>query len=85
MISLGQVDEPVYAAGTGVKLAEIARQGLEEAKRKNMDVVIVDTAGRLQIDKTMMDELKEVKRALNPTEVLLGVDTMTGQEAAACS
>ncbi|KAF5953470.1 hypothetical protein HYC85_006326 [Camellia sinensis] len=45
---LGQVDVPVYAAGTGVKPAEIARQGLEEAKRKNMDVVIVDTAGRLQ-------------------------------------
>ncbi|XP_028092026.1 uncharacterized protein LOC114292306 [Camellia sinensis] len=43
-----QVDVPVYAAGTGVKPAEIARQGLEEAKRKNMDVVIVDTAGRLQ-------------------------------------
>ncbi|CAL5339269.1 unnamed protein product [Camellia sinensis] len=79
---MAAVDEPVYAAGTGVKPAEIARQGLEEAKRKNMDVVIVDTAGRLQIDKTMMDELKEVKRALNPTEVLLGVDTMTGQEAA---
>ena len=49
MISLGQVDVPVYAAGTGVKPAEIARQGLEEAKRKNMDVVIVDTAGRLQV------------------------------------
>ncbi|CAL5340840.1 unnamed protein product [Camellia sinensis] len=48
-----------------------------------MDVVIVDTAGRLQIDKTMMDELKEVKRALNPTEVLLVVDAMTGQEAVA--
>ncbi|CAL5374743.1 unnamed protein product [Camellia sinensis] len=43
-----KVDVPVYAAGTGVKPAEIARQGLEEAKRKNMDVVIVDTAGRLQ-------------------------------------
>ncbi|CAL5419694.1 unnamed protein product [Camellia sinensis] len=84
LVILGeQVDVPVYAAGTGVKPAEIARQGLEEAKRKNMDVVIVDTAGRLQIDKTMMDELKEVKRALNPTEVLLVVDAMTGQEAAA--
>ncbi|KAI8020626.1 hypothetical protein LOK49_LG04G00170 [Camellia lanceoleosa] len=47
-----------------------------------MDVVIVDTAGRLQIDKTMIDELKEVKRALNPTEVLLVVDAMNGQEAA---
>ncbi|XP_075078567.1 signal recognition particle subunit SRP54, chloroplastic isoform X1 [Nicotiana tabacum] len=84
LVILGeQVDVPVYAAGTDVKPAEIARQGLEEAKRKNVDVVIMDTAGRLQIDKAMMDELKEVKRVLNPTEVLLVVDAMTGQEAAA--
>ncbi|KAL6998044.1 signal-recognition-particle GTPase [Sarracenia purpurea var. burkii] len=84
LVILGeQVDVPVYTAGTGVKPADIARQGLEDAKRKNIDVVIVDTAGRLQIDKTMMDELKEVKRAINPTEVLLVVDAMTGQEAAA--
>ncbi|XP_020212976.1 signal recognition particle 54 kDa protein, chloroplastic [Cajanus cajan] len=78
-----QVDVAVYTAGTDVKPSEIAKQGLEEAKKKKIDVVIVDTAGRLQIDKTMMDELKEVKRALNPTEVLLVVDAMTGQEAAA--
>ncbi|KAK2985991.1 hypothetical protein RJ640_026463, partial [Escallonia rubra] len=77
-----QVDVPVYTAGTEVKPAQIARQGLEEAKKKNVDVVIMDTAGRLQIDKAMMDELKEVKRVLNPTEVLLVVDAMTGQEAA---
>ncbi|KAE9445780.1 hypothetical protein C3L33_22318, partial [Rhododendron williamsianum] len=82
VISLGQVDVPVYTAGTGVKPAEIAKQGLQEAKKKNIDVVIMDTAGRLQIDKTMMDELKEVKQELNPTEVLLVVDAMTGQEAA---
>ncbi|XP_059668705.1 signal recognition particle subunit SRP54, chloroplastic isoform X2 [Cornus florida] len=84
LVILGeQVNVPVYTAGAGVKPAEIARQGLEEAKRKNMDVVIMDTAGRLQIDKAMMDELKEVKQALKPTEVLLVVDAMTGQEAAA--
>ncbi|KAL5545821.1 hypothetical protein UlMin_005508 [Ulmus minor] len=84
LVILGeQVKVPVYTAGTDVKPSEIAKQGLEEAKRKNMDVVIVDTAGRLQIDKAMMDELKDVKRALNPTEVLLVVDAMTGQEAAA--
>ncbi|KAJ7971571.1 Signal recognition particle 54 kDa protein [Quillaja saponaria] len=84
LVILGQqVDVPVYAAGTDVKPSEIARQGLEEAIKNNIDVVIVDTAGRLQIDKAMMDELKEVKRALNPTEVLLVVDAMTGQEAAA--
>ncbi|XP_057438122.1 signal recognition particle subunit SRP54, chloroplastic [Lotus japonicus] len=78
-----QVGVPVYTAGTDVKPSEIARQGLEEAKKKKIDVVIVDTAGRLQIDKAMMDELKEVKKSLNPTEVLLVVDAMTGQEAAA--
>ncbi|CAN4121341.1 unnamed protein product [Withania somnifera] len=84
LVILGeQVDVPVYAVGTDVKPAEIARQGLQEAKKKNVDVVIMDTAGRLQIDKAMMDELKEVKQVLNPTEVLLVVDAMTGQEAAA--
>ncbi|OMO68343.1 hypothetical protein COLO4_29709 [Corchorus olitorius] len=70
-------------AGTEVKPSDIARQGLEEAKKKKIDVVIMDTAGRLQIDKAMMDELKEVKKVLKPTEVLLVVDAMTGQEAAA--
>lgn len=78
-----QVDVPVYTAGTDVKPSDIAKQGFEEAKKKKIDVVIVDTAGRLQIDKAMMDELKDVKRVLNPTEVLLVVDAMTGQEAAA--
>ncbi|KAK6126454.1 hypothetical protein DH2020_039790 [Rehmannia glutinosa] len=84
LVILGEhVGVPVYAAGTAIKPAEIARQGLQEARKKNVDVVIMDTAGRLQIDKAMMDELKEVKRVLNPTEVLLVVDAMTGQEAAA--
>ncbi|KAL7092241.1 hypothetical protein ACP275_12G153600 [Erythranthe tilingii] len=84
LVILGeQVGVPVYAAGNAIKPAEIAKQGLQEAKKKNVDVVIMDTAGRLQIDKTLMDELKDVKRVLNPTEVLLVVDAMTGQEAAA--
>jgi signal recognition particle subunit SRP54 len=84
LVILGkQVEVPVYEAGTKVTPMEIAKQGLEEAKKKDMDVVIVDTAGRLQVDKSMMDELKQVKRAMNPTEVLLVVDAMTGQEAAA--
>ncbi|MBA0721854.1 hypothetical protein Golax_009358, partial [Gossypium laxum] len=84
LVILGeQVGVPVYTAGTEVKPSEIAKQGLEEAKKKKIDVVIMDTAGRLQIDKGMMDELKEVKKVLNPTEVLLVVDAMTGQEAAA--
>ncbi|XP_050228132.1 signal recognition particle subunit SRP54, chloroplastic [Mercurialis annua] len=84
LVILGErVGVPVYSEGTEVKPSEIAKRGLEEAKKKNIDVVIVDTAGRLQIDKGMMDELKQVKRVLNPTEVLLVVDAMTGQEAAA--
>ncbi|MBA0746832.1 hypothetical protein Gogos_009315, partial [Gossypium gossypioides] len=84
LVILGeQVGVPVYTAGTEVKPSKIAKQGLEEAKKKKIDVVIMDTAGRLQIDKGMMDELKEVKKVLNPTEVLLVVDAMTGQEAAA--
>ncbi|GMI96670.1 54 CHLOROPLAST PROTEIN, chloroplast signal recognition particle 54 kDa subunit [Hibiscus trionum] len=84
LVILGeQVGVPVYTAGTEVKPSEIAKQGLEDSKKKKIDVVIMDTAGRLQIDKGMMDELKEVKKVLNPTEVLLVVDAMTGQEAAA--
>ncbi|XP_074311807.1 signal recognition particle subunit SRP54, chloroplastic [Silene latifolia] len=84
LVILGkQVDVPVYTAGTDIKPSDIAKQGLAEAKKNNIDVVIVDTAGRLQIDKAMMDELKEVKKVVNPTEVLLVVDAMTGQEAAA--
>jgi signal recognition particle subunit SRP54 len=61
---------------------EIARQGLAKAKELGVDTVIVDTAGRLQIDRDMMDELKRVKDAIKPDEVLLVVDAMTGQEAA---
>lgn len=84
LIILGdQVGVPVYKEGTEVRPSQIAKNGLEEARKKKIDVVIVDTAGRLQIDKAMMDELKEVKQAVNPTEVLLVVDAMTGQEAAA--
>ncbi|KAJ3671363.1 hypothetical protein LUZ60_007442 [Juncus effusus] len=78
-----QVGVPVYSEGKDVKPSEIAKNGLNEAKKNNIDVIIVDTAGRLQIDKSMMEELKEVKKAVNPTEVLLVVDAMTGQEAAA--
>ncbi|KAJ4751422.1 hypothetical protein LUZ62_046870 [Rhynchospora pubera] len=78
-----QVGVPVHSEGTDVKPSQIARNGVEEAKKKNIDVIVIDTAGRLQIDKAMMDELKEVKQAVNPTEALLVVDAMTGQEAAA--
>ncbi|CAN1772156.1 Signal recognition particle 54 kDa protein, chloroplastic [Linum perenne] len=83
LVILGeQVGVPVYSEGTDVRPSEIAKRGLAEAKKKKVDVLIMDTAGRLQIDKGMMDELKDVKKVLNPTEVLLVVDAMTGQEAA---
>uniref|UniRef100_A0A0E0R4D7 signal-recognition-particle GTPase n=1 Tax=Oryza rufipogon TaxID=4529 RepID=A0A0E0R4D7_ORYRU len=78
-----QVGVPVYSEGTEAKPAQITKNAVEEAKRKNIDAIVMDTAGRLQIDKSMMVELKEVKKAVNPTEVLLVVDAMTGQEAAA--
>ncbi|KAI4968038.1 hypothetical protein ZWY2020_039882 [Hordeum vulgare] len=78
-----QVGVPVYSEGTTAKPAEITKNAMEEAKRNNIDAIVVDTAGRLQIDKTMMVELKEVKKSVNPTEILLVVDAMTGQEAAA--
>lgn len=84
LVTLGkQVDVPVFEAGNQIRPAEIARRGLAEGKKRGVDVVIVDTAGRLQIDKGMMDELKQMKQILNPTELLLVVDAMTGQEAAA--
>ncbi|RLN05206.1 hypothetical protein C2845_PM13G11300 [Panicum miliaceum] len=78
-----QVGVPVYSEGTEAKPPQITKNAVEEAKSKNIDAIVVDIAGRLQIDKAMMDELKEVKKAVNPTEVLLVVDAMTGQEAAA--
>ncbi|CAI7740107.1 unnamed protein product [Closterium sp. NIES-53] len=77
-----QVGVPVYAEGTDARPVDIARQGVAAAKKAGVDVVIVDTAGRLQIDRSMMEELRGIKAAVSPTEVLLVVDAMTGQEAA---
>ncbi|KAI4968037.1 hypothetical protein ZWY2020_039881 [Hordeum vulgare] len=68
---------------SGSKTFRDCQERFERSKSKKTDVVIVDTAGRLQVDKAMMNELKEVKKAVKPTEVLLVVDAMTGQEAAA--
>eukprot|EP00887_Chlorella_sp_A99_P001287 scaffold14.g1287.t1 len=84
LVALGQrIEVPVFELGTGVKPAEIARRGLDKARAEDYDTVIVDTAGRLQIDADMMEELKQVKAAVRPTDTLLVVDAMTGQEAAA--
>ncbi len=60
---------------------KIAEQAVEQAKRMGNDVVIIDTAGRLQINEELMKELEELKKKLNPTEILLTIDAMTGQES----
>ncbi|GAC1306509.1 MAG: signal recognition particle protein [Vulcanimicrobiaceae bacterium] len=75
-----QIDLPVYAEDSGDPVA-IARHGVEEARRLGIATVIIDTAGRLQIDATLMDELERIKAATKPKEVLFVADAMTGQEA----
>jgi signal recognition particle subunit SRP54 len=83
LITLGQqIDVPVFEMGTDANPVEIARQGVEKAKELKVDTVIVDTAGRLQIDPEMMGELARIKEAIQPDDTLLVVDAMTGQEAA---
>jgi len=76
-----QVKTPVFTLGDRVDPAEIAKQAVVSAMTGGHDVVILDTAGRLQIDEALMDELRRVKAAVNPHETLLVVDAMTGQEA----
>jgi len=72
---------PVHRAPTGTSTVDIARGGIEVAKRTGRDVVIIDTAGRLTIDDALMDEIRAVAAATRPVETLLVVDAMTGQEA----
>jgi signal recognition particle subunit SRP54 len=76
-----QLDIPVYADRTTKDVVRIAKQGIEQARRARDRVVIIDTAGRLQIDEEMMKELIRVKEAVHPDEILLVADGMTGQEA----
>ncbi|AFY71580.1 signal recognition particle subunit FFH/SRP54 (srp54) [Thalassoporum mexicanum PCC 7367] len=83
LITLGkQINVPVFQLGTDANPVEIAKQGVAQAQAEGIDTVIVDTAGRLQIDQDMMAELSQIKGAIDPDEVLLVVDAMTGQEAA---
>ena len=83
LVTLGnQIDVPVFEMGTDADPVEIARQGIEKAKELGVDTVIVDTAGRLQIDPEMMGELARIKDTIQPDDTLLVVDAMTGQEAA---
>ncbi|MEG3878617.1 signal recognition particle protein [Microcoleus sp. herbarium7] len=83
LLTLGkQIDVPVFELGTDTDPVEIARQGIEHGKQLGVDTIIVDTAGRLQIDQDMMAELLRIKQTVEPHETLLVVDAMTGQEAA---
>jgi len=83
LITLGQqIDVPVFELGKDADPVEIARQGVARARETGVDTVIIDTAGRLQIDQTMMGELARIKETVQPDETLLVVDAMTGQEAA---
>ncbi|MBO5348383.1 MAG: signal recognition particle protein [Clostridia bacterium] len=72
---------PVYANENSKDVVKISKQAIEQAISKLNDVIIIDTAGRLQIDEILMDELKNLKSAVKPHEILLVVDSMTGQEA----
>jgi signal recognition particle subunit SRP54 len=77
----GQIDVPVFSLGDKVSPVEIAKQGVQKAKEQGYDYVLIDTAGRLQIDQEMMEEIRQIHDAVKPDEVLLVVDAMTGQEA----
>jgi signal recognition particle subunit SRP54 len=76
-----QLDIPVYADRATKDVVKIAKAGIDQARRARDRVVIIDTAGRLQIDEEMMKELVKVKEAVHPDEILFVADGMTGQEA----
>ena len=76
----GQVDIPVFQMGQ-IDPIDIARAGIEHAKRHGNDIVFIDTAGRLHVDQELMDQLRAMKEAIEPTEILLIVDAMIGQDA----
>ena len=82
IVQLGdQIGVEVHSRPVGTPAIEIARSGLELARQKNVDVMILDTAGRLHVDEPMMDELVRISGVVTPSETLLVVDAMTGQEA----
>ncbi len=77
----GQIGVDIYAERDNKDAVSIAQNAIAEAKSKNKNVVIIDTAGRLAIDEAMMTEVANIKEAVNPTEILFVVDSMTGQDA----
>ncbi len=84
LITLGKsLDIPVYSAPPGTRVVDIASGAVAHARQNGRDVVILDTAGRLQLDEALMAEIREVHAAVQPRETLLVVDAMVGQEAVA--
>ena len=82
LVSLGkQLNIPVYQEDVSAKPVDVSSRGVKAAGQQNLDWAIVDTAGRLNIDEELMEELSKIKKAISPTEALLVVDSMTGQEA----
>ena len=77
----GQIGIPVYSEPDNKNVVEIAQNAIKEAKSKNHDVVIIDTAGRLAVDEGMMNEIETLKNSVHPDETLFVVDAMTGQDA----
>ncbi len=76
-----KLDIPVFSMGDQVSPVVIAREGVAYAKQKGYDMVFIDTAGRLHIDEELMEELRAIKAQTNPSEILLTVDAMIGQDA----
>ena len=76
-----KLDIPVFTMGDQVSPVKIATEGLKYAKQKGYDMVFIDTAGRLHIDEELMEELQNIKANVNPTEILLTIDAMIGQDA----
>ena len=82
LVTLGkQLDVPVYSEGQGASALDACRQGVQKARDTGAAWVILDTGGRLQIDDEMMEELEEIRGATSPSELLMVVDAMTGQDA----
>lgn len=76
-----KLDIPVFTLGDKEKPVKIAKEGVKYAEKNGFDMVFIDTAGRLHIDEALMGELQDIKKAVEPTEILLTVDAMIGQDA----
>lgn len=78
-----QIDVPVYRAPAGTKVLDIGRGAIAEAKKQGRDTVVLDTAGRTSVDQPLLQEISDLAKALEPSETLLVVDAMVGQESVA--